>query len=52
MLVLPYFVLVMLVLPYQRVSYANTMPLNIYGLSFEILNTAIPCSCSQANQIL
>ena len=41
MLVLPYYVLVMLVLPYQRVSYANTMPLNIYGLSFEILNTAI-----------
>ena len=30
----------MLVLPHQRVSYANTMPLNIYGLSFEILNTA------------
>ena len=52
MLVLPYYVLVVLVLPYQRVSYANTMPLNIYGLSFEILNTAIPCSCSQANQLL
>ena len=52
MLVLPYYVLVMLVLPYQRVSYANTMPLNIYCLSFEILNTAVPCSCNQANQIL